>query len=106
MANARNQLRLPASWANPGSDPAVVSKVAERTSFWNRLRLQQMCSESPAKAANSSAWRRAALARTRPQPGPFQQGYLLMSWRSDSAKRNLRARRRGPAWARASMATG
>eukprot|EP00959_Pyramimonas_sp_CCMP1952_P436147 9133177-Pyramimonas_sp.AAC.1 len=55
---------------DPDNDPAVVSRVAD-TSSWNRLHLQQICSESFFKAANS-ALRRTVLARTRPQPGPFQ----------------------------------
>eukprot|EP00959_Pyramimonas_sp_CCMP1952_P174178 3639845-Pyramimonas_sp.AAC.1 len=37
---------LPASLAHPENDPAVVSRVAERAPFWNRLHFQRICSES------------------------------------------------------------
>jgi len=83
--------RVPASLANPDNDPAVVSRVAEGDPFWRRLRLQQSCSEAFFRAANSTALRRCLLARTRPQPGPFQQGELLMYWRNHNLKHNLHA---------------
>ena len=37
------------------------------------------------------------LARTRPQPGPFARGELLMYWRTHNLKRNLHAQWHGPA---------
>eukprot|EP00972_Heterocapsa_arctica_P022906 3369747-Heterocapsa_arctica.AAC.1 len=69
--------RLPASLADTDADPAVVSRVTEGSYFWKRLQLEQVCSEAFHRAANSSALRRVVLARTRPQPGPFDRGELL-----------------------------
>ena len=89
--------RLPASLAETDADPAVVSRVQEGSHFWQRLKLEQTCSEAFFRASNSSGLRRAALARTRPQPGPFERGELLMYWRSHNLKRNLHGHWHGPA---------
>ena len=95
MVNARNQLvttagfsprqlgaeakhRLPSSPADPDNDQAIASRVAENTSFSNRPRARQFCSDTFFQAANSSARRKTALAWTRPPPRPFQPGDLIM----------------------------
>ena len=89
--------RLPASLGDPDNDQAVVSRVVQGTSFWHRLQLEQVCSEAFFKAANSDTLRRTILSRLRPQPGPFEQGDLLMYWRSHNLKQNLHDQWHGPA---------
>lgn len=90
-------IRLPASLASTDNDPAVVTRVVEGSSFWDRLQIEQVCSEAFFRAASSSALRRSVLSRLRPQPGPFDPGELLMYWRASDRKKNLHGRWHGPA---------
>ena len=90
-------VHLPASLADLQNDPVLVSQVQEGSAFWQRLRLQESCEVAFHQAANSSALRRAVLARTRPQPGPFERGTWVHYWRSRGGKRQAFRRWHGPA---------